>query len=79
MAEKTCGFTGHRDIPDNEIESVKHGLRKEIDKAIADGYTSFLSGFAEGADLLFAEIVAENAGKILPSIWRLLFLTETAI
>mgnify|MGYP000706254963 CR=1 FL=1 len=60
MAEKTCGFTGHRDIPDSEIESVKHGLRKEFNKAIADGYTSFLSGFAEGADLLFAEIVAEK-------------------
>ena len=60
MAEKTCGFTGHRDIPDSEVESVKHGLRKEIDKAIADGYTFFLSGFAEGADLFFAEIVAEK-------------------
>ena len=41
MAEKTCGFTGHRDIPDSEIESVKHGLRKEFNKAIADGYTSY--------------------------------------
>ena len=24
MAEKTCGVTGHRDIPDDQIESVKH-------------------------------------------------------
>ena len=59
MAETTCGVTGHRDIPDDQIESVKHSLRLEIDKAIADGYTTFLSGFAEGADQLFAEIIAE--------------------
>ena len=60
MAEKACGVTGHRDLPDNQIENIKLNLRREIDKAITDGYTSFLSGFAEGADLLFAEIVVEK-------------------
>lgn len=60
MAEKACGVTGHRDIPENQIESIKRSLQCEIDKAIADGYTAFLSGFAEGVDLLFAEIVVEK-------------------
>lgn len=60
MAEKACGVTGHRDIPDDQIENIKHSLQCEIDKAIADGCTSFLSGFSKGVDLLFAEIVVER-------------------
>ncbi len=34
-------------------------MRREITLAIRDGYTHFISGFAEGADLLFPSIVAE--------------------
>lgn len=59
MSGKTCCVTGHRDIPKEKIEFVKQGLRKAIALAIADGYTHFISGFAEGTDLFFAEIVAE--------------------
>ena len=75
MAEKTCGFTGHRDIPDSEIESVKHGLRKEIDKAIAP----FFLVLRKEPICSLRKSLRKNAGKILPSIWRLLFHTETAI
>lgn len=57
---KTCCVTGHRDIPADQVDYVKRELEKEIDKAIADGFTRFLSGFAEGADQYFAEIVAEK-------------------
>lgn len=60
MEEKTCCVTGHRDIPDDQVERVKEGLRREIERAIKDGYTRFISGFAEGADIYFAEIVAEK-------------------
>lgn len=59
MEEKTCCVTGHRDIPAGQVDFVKQALRKEIQHAIADGFTHFISGFAEGADLFFAEIVAE--------------------
>lgn len=79
MAEKTCGVTGHRDIPDDQIESVKHSLRLEIDKAIADGYTTFLSGFAEGADQLLQKSSLKCVRTILFSIWKRLFHTTTAI
>ena len=57
MEEKTCCVTGHRDIPDEQIDAVKYALRREIVKAVSDGYTGFMTGFANGADQYFAEIV----------------------
>lgn len=63
MQGKTCCVTGHRDIPEEQIDDVKQSLEREVDRAIRDGFTSFLSGFAEGTDLLFAEIVAERIAE----------------
>ena len=59
MQKKTCCVTGHRDLPQKEINRVKAAVRKEIERAIADGFTCFMSGFAEGVDQYFAEIVLE--------------------
>ena len=59
MQKKTCCVTGHRDLPQKEINRIKAALRKEIEKAVADGFTCFMSGFAEGVDQYFAEIVLE--------------------
>lgn len=59
MEEKTCCVTGHRDIPQKEINNVKAALRREIDRAVADGYTCFMSGFADGVEQYFVEIVME--------------------
>lgn len=56
---KTCCVTGHRDIPAKQMDRIQELLRTEILAAIEDGYTHFISGFAAGADLLFAEIVLE--------------------
>lgn len=53
----TCCVTGHRTIPAEQREAVAAALEAEIDRAIADGYTSFISGFAEGVDQMFAAIV----------------------
>ena len=61
MKGKVCGVTGHREIPAEYMEQAEQGLRREIEKAIADGYTSFISGFADGTDQLFAGIVLEKA------------------
>jgi len=58
--EKTCCVTGHRNISIDCITRVEQALRHEILLAIEDGYTRFISGFAEGADLIFASIVAEE-------------------
>ena len=60
MKEKTCCVTGHRDLPQKEINRVKAALRREIDSAVADGFTRFMSGFADGVDQYFAEIVLEK-------------------
>ena len=60
MGEKTCCVTGHRDIIEKRIAYVEQELRREIVTAIEEGYTRFISGFEEGADLMFAAIVAEQ-------------------
>ena len=60
MNEKTCCVTGHRDISTDHITYVDQALRQEILSAIEDGYTRFISGFAEGVDLMFAAIVVEE-------------------
>jgi DNA-binding XRE family transcriptional regulator len=54
-----CSFTGHRIIPEGKIEFVKREIRREIEQAVGDGFTFFLSGFANGADLMFAAVVAD--------------------
>lgn len=56
---KTCCVTGHRDLPAGAETKIRSELRREVLAAIKDGYTHFISGFASGADLVFAEIVAE--------------------
>ena len=46
MKGKTCCVTGHRDLPQNEINKIKAALEHEIDAAVTDGFTCFMSGFA---------------------------------
>ena len=45
----------------DRLEYVKSELQREILQAIADGCTHFISGFAEGVDLLFTSIVTDPA------------------
>lgn len=61
--EKCCCVTGHREIQPEKLGYVEKELRMEVREAIREGYTRFYSGFAQGVDLLFAQIVAEE--KIL--------------
>ena len=63
MNVKACCVTGHRDIPADKIEYVKAKLKEEIEQAIADGFTTFITGMAEGVDLLFAEMVIEQKAR----------------
>lgn len=60
MNTKACCVTGHRDIPTDKVEYVKAKLKEEIERAIVDGFTTFITGMAEGVDLLFAELVIEQ-------------------
>ena len=68
MVYKTCCITGHRDIPAERMAYVEQQLRREVLEAIEAGYTRFISGFAEGTDLMFAAIVAEHK-KLHPELF----------
>ena len=59
MPAKVCCVTGHRVIPDEQLERVEFELRGLIRQAIRAGCGTFISGFAEGADLVFARLVLE--------------------
>ena len=63
MGGKICCVTGHRDIPADKMEYVARQLEQEVELAIQEGYTHFISGFARGADLLFAQAVAAQKDK----------------
>ena len=63
MWEKVCCVTGHRDIPADKMEYVARQLEQEVELAIQEGYTHFISGFARGTDLLFAQAVAVQKDK----------------
>ncbi len=67
MIYRSCSVTGRRNIPASHIKRVLKRLSQEVEKAIQDGYTVFYSGFAEGADILFAKAVLEKQSEY-PSI-----------
>ncbi len=58
LRKHRCCFTGHRPtrMEYSEWEIVPL-LEKAIDKAIEDGYVTFISGMAMGVDIWAAEIV----------------------
>lgn len=57
---KSCCITGPREIPKEKTGYVRQELRREIEQAIADGFTRFLSSMLNNVDLEFASIVAEK-------------------
>ena len=63
--QNNCCCTGHRKIAPEKQSMVQELLQKELEAAINDGYTRFISGFAEGVDLLFARLVInlQSSGK----------------
>ena len=53
-----CCFTGHRpEKLDKTPEEVQAWLETQIDKAISDGYTTFIAGCAMGVDIWAGQIV----------------------
>lgn len=71
--EKTCCFTGHRDIPENQIQKISETLEKEIEKLIEKGYTRFAAGGAYGFDSV-AEQTIIKLKKKYPKIRLILVL-----
>lgn len=62
-----CCFTGHRheklSLPENVVIAW---LEKETRQAIADGFTTFISGMARGVDIWAAEIVLKLRDSSAP-------------
>lgn len=59
LLPKACMVTGHRALAPQKDGEIRFALRQELFRAIDQGYTHFLSGFAQGVDLLFAELVVQ--------------------
>ncbi len=67
MRQHRCCFTGHR--PEKLAWSEEHAvvaLEEKIRQAIADGYTTFISGMARGVDIWAAEIVLRLRDEGVP-------------
>lgn len=57
LIEKTCCFTGHRDIPEEKKPQIRQLLRQTIRNLIQEGICFFGTGGALGFDTLAAEEV----------------------
>ena len=79
MKEKVCGVTGHREIPAEYMEQAEQGLRCEIEKAIADGYTYFISALLTVQISYLPGLFWKRPKIIRRCAWRRRFLTATAI
>ena len=59
-----CCFSGHRpEKLHRSAEDAIAALTAAIDRAIAEGYTIFISGMAKGIDIWAAEIVLERRSQ----------------
>ncbi len=58
-----CCFTGHRDIPEQDIPALKNSVKEMVENLICQGCKTFLCGGALGFDLLCGEIVTEIKEK----------------
>ena len=73
MKEKTCCFTGHREIEPSEFATIKGRVREKIETLIEQGVIYYGAGGARGFDTLAAEAVLELKGKY-PQIKLILVL-----
>jgi len=63
MRERTCCFTGHRDIPERDYESIKRKTEEVVEQLIGKGVIYFGAGGALGFDTLAAEVVLKAKEK----------------
>ena len=64
-----CCFSGHRPEKLKESEgAIKAWLEKQIEKAIDDGFTTFISGCAMGVDIWAGRIVILKKLTYCPNI-----------
>ncbi len=59
MKEQTACFSGHREIPSEDVDIIMERLNKIIVELIEQGYTGFCCGGALGFDTIAAQIILE--------------------
>ena len=60
MRMRRCCFTGHRTQKLRRTEEeIKNDLETAIKQAIADGYTTFITGMAYGVDIWAGQIIVQ--------------------
>ena len=57
MRERTCCFTGHRDIPVDQLQMVMANTETKVRELISQGYRYFGVGGAVGYDTIVAEML----------------------
>ena len=72
--EKSCCFTGHRRIPEQEMLWLRRRLREEIVDLAQKGVTTFLAGGALGFDTAAAQEVLRMRAMGLPTLKLVLAL-----
>ena len=73
MREKTCCFTGHRQLPEDQKPEITANLEEAIVSLIHSGYLYFGAGGALGFDTLAAQTVL-RLRKSYPQIKMILVL-----
>ena len=62
-----CCFTGHRPEKLRKSErDIRSELEKQIKQAVADGFTTFITGMARGTDIVAGEIVLQLRSEKYP-------------
>ena len=73
MREKSCMFTGHREIPFSKTDALAALLHDRVFALAQRGYTGFICGGALGFDTLAAETVL-SVRDTLPEVTLSLYL-----
>lgn len=73
MREQTVCFTGHRDLPEWQVNAIREKLSDILEQLIAEGYCQFEAGGALGFDTLAAQTVLRLREKY-PHIRLILIL-----
>lgn len=60
MKDKTCCFSGHRNLPTNKVDHILKRLEQEIENLINQGVTTFISGGAINFDQTAASMIIEK-------------------
>ena len=63
MREKTCFFTGHRKIPQEDYQTIRSRTAAAVERLIQQGVVYYGAGGALGFDTLAAEVVLEMKKK----------------